>query len=130
VRRQRRARCEVDAEERPAFSLDFLDEAALDALPAANWRVHGLLLRGSLGLSVGEPGSCKTFVWLDLGLSIAAGLKTWLGRKLNAQGAVVYVAAEGQGRFKYRKNVWKQVHGITRPLPFYTLTLHDVRLCS
>jgi len=122
VRRERQARREVDAEDRPSYALDFYDDAALDARPAANWLVHGLILEGSLGVMVGEPGSFKTFCMLDLALSIASGQPSWLGRKLTRQGAVVYVAAEGQGRFKYRKNVWKQAHGITTPLPFYTLT--------
>lgn len=121
LRLERQARREVDAEERPTYSFDFLDDAALDAQDAATWLVHGLLLQGGLGLTVGEPGSYKTFTVLDLALSVSAGHTTWLGRRLNRQGAVVYVAGEGQGRFKYRKNVWKQVHGITRPLPFYTL---------
>ena len=133
-RRQRRAKREVDAEERPAFSFEFLDDLGLDAQPGANWLVHGLLLDGGLGLTVGEPGTCKTFVMLDLALSIAAGRPTWLGRRLNRHGAVVYVAGEGQGRFKHRKNVWKQEQGITRPLPFHFLgqavDLRDQKLMS
>src|SRR6185369_9103877 len=56
---------------------------------------------------------------LDLALSIASGRPTFLGRPLRESGPVVYVLAEGIGRFKLRVLAWKHHHGVTQPLPFY-----------
>jgi hypothetical protein len=99
--------------------IELLSEAQFDALPAAQFLVPGVIQEASLGMIVGAPGSCKTFTALDLALCVAAGAKTWLGRPLLRHGPVVYVLAEGQGRFKYRKAAWKQEHQIAGELPFY-----------
>lgn len=127
LRRQRQAKRDVDAEEHPPAPLQFLSEAQFDNRPPAVWLVHGLVLEASLGLVVGDPGTGKTFTMLDLALSIAAGHPSWLGRRLTKSGPVVYVAAEGTGRFKYRRDVWKQHHQVTKALPFYVLP-HPVDL--
>ena len=104
---------------RDEVALEILSEAEFDAIPAAQFLVPGLILEGSLGMIVGEPGSLKTFLALDLSLSIVSEQPTWLDRKLTRHGVVVYVLGEGAGRFKYRKDVWKQEHGITDSLPFF-----------
>jgi hypothetical protein len=95
------------------------NEATLLHRPAAPFLAKGLLVQGSLVALVSPPDIGKTFLALDLVLSVAAGEKTWLGRALKRSGPVVYVIGEGAGRFKLRLLAWKQVHAIPRALPFY-----------
>jgi hypothetical protein len=114
--------------------LELLAETDFDKLPPKQFIVPGLILESSLGFVVGEPGTLKTFLMLSLSLSIAAGMPTWLGRPLTRRGAVVYVLGEGAGRFKYRKDAWRQKHQITDDLPFYIMRrpvdLRDEKMMS
>lgn len=93
-------------------------EHALLSRAAAPFIVKDLLVRGSLVGLVSEPGKGKSFLATDLALSLAAGQDQWLGRRLTLDGPVLYVIAEGLGRFKYRLMAWKQVRNVRTPLPF------------
>lgn len=87
----------------------------------AAFLVQNLIVQNSLVALVSPPGSNKTFLALDLALSIASGQSTWVGEPLNLSGPVVYVLGEGGGRFKLRVQAWDQQHGITDTYPFYAL---------
>jgi hypothetical protein len=80
--------------------------------------VDRLMIAGTLAALVSKPGMGKSFVALDLALSIAAGLPQVYGLPLRRSGPVVYVIGEGGGRFKLRVKAWKQHYGIDRSLPF------------
>lgn len=95
------------------------NEATLLNRPAAPFLVKDTLVQGSLVAIVSPPDIGKTFLVLDLMLSVAAGEQTWLERPLRQSGPVVYVIGEGLGRFKLRVLAWKQAHGVNRGLPFY-----------
>ncbi len=94
-------------------------EQTLLSRPAAAFLVSGLLVQGSLIALVADPNVGKTFLANDLALSVAAGSKEWLGRKMHAAGPVLYVIGEGLGRFKYRVLAWKQAHSVNGVLPFH-----------
>ncbi len=86
-----------------------LDE--LLALPAPNWTVDGILLERSLAMLYGEPKSFKTFIALDLALSIATGLPFHGVR--TEKGRVCYVAAEGHAReLGERVLAWTMEHKV------------------
>jgi hypothetical protein len=91
-------------------------EHDLLAAPAAPFLVKNMLVDSSLVALVSPPNVGKTFLALDLMLSIAAGRETWLGRRLRRHGPIVYVTGEGAGRFKFRVLAWKEAHGIATPL--------------
>lgn len=74
--------------------------------PDLEWQVPDLVPRRGMGLVFGESGTGKTFLVLDLALSIASGLP-FLGRDVK-QGRVVYVA--GEGRLKARVAAWQAAH--------------------
>lgn len=79
--------------------------------------IEGLLDFGSFALLVGESNAGKTFVALDLALSVAQGL-SWFGKKVT-QGAVLYVAAEGGGGIKKRIVAYKNEKKLKDiPVPF------------
>ena len=64
------------------------------------WLVEGLIPDRSLSMLYGEPGCGKTFIALDMGLSISHS-KEWQEQTVMG-GQVVYVAGEGVGGLKKR----------------------------
>lgn len=94
-------------------------EQELLSEPMPKQLVDGLLLENSLAMLFSAPGVGKSFLALDLALSIASGQEQFIGLPLRASGPVVYVIGEGGGRFKLRLMAWKQKHKIIDPLPFH-----------
>lgn len=78
--------------------------------PAPRWIVKGVLPQAELVVLYGESGAGKSFVALDLAMSIARGVD-WRGQRTRA-GRVVYVAAEGGGGFRSRLRAYSQHHGL------------------
>jgi hypothetical protein len=88
--------------------------------------VDGLIPEKSFGYIYGDSNTFKTFVTLDLALSIAYGVP-WQGRQAK-QATVVYILGEGQGSFAKRVRVWRAARGLSEyDAPFYAL-LHPVYL--
>lgn len=75
-----------------------------------------LPLRGT-GWVFGPPGSGKSFVVLDAGCHIAAGMD-WRGHRVK-QGPVVILAGEGIGGMRMRIAAWMQAHPQVDELPVY-----------
>ena len=81
--------------------------------------IEGVLPENSfLILLYGSPGTFKSFIALDMSLSISAGIK-WQGHKTK-QCHVLYSAAEGQAGALKRIYAWKKYHGI-KSLDNFTL---------
>lgn len=73
-------------------------------MPPPTWLIQDILPAGGLAALYGPPGSGKTFVALDLALSVAAGT-TWQG-KATQGGLVLYVSAEGTAGLGKRIRAW------------------------
>lgn len=73
------------------------------------WLVKRLLRASAATVVFGLPGCGKSFLVLDWCLSIAAGVD-WFGRTVD-RGAVVYIAAEGQGGVRSRVEAWRRERG-------------------
>ena len=89
--------------------------AAIDAdkfmnRPAPHWLIKGILPSKSTGMTYGGSGDGKTFLVLDLAISIALGLP-WRGRRTR-RGVVFYICAEGAGSFQTRLWAYALHHGI------------------
>jgi len=79
-------------------------------LPPTTWLVEGVLPEnGFIGLW-GPPGAGKSFVAIDIALSIAAGIP-WQGHALTP-GPVLYISAEGGRGIGKRVQAWLQAHDI------------------
>lgn len=85
--------------------------------PERHWLIKGVTLAQTLFLVVGEPGCGKSFLALDLSMTMALAavddrhpLK-WFGRKIKPCG-VVYIAAEGQEDFIIRIHAWMRSKGL------------------
>lgn len=71
--------------------------------------VRGLLTFDSESWLIGEPGSKKSFVALDIAAHVALGMP-WQGRKVT-QAPVVLIVAEGAGGIGKRVDAWTRTYG-------------------
>lgn len=69
-----------------------------------------MIYEDSLARMYGAPGSGKSFVAMDMALSLAAG-RSWAGRMLRPT-KVVYVMAEGQAVNADRMEAWMSRNGV------------------
>ena len=88
----------------PRYKL--LNGSDLELLPPLIWLVKGVLPSTGIAGIYGPSGSGKSFLCLDLAISIANG-KSWFGRRVKAA-PVVYAALEGEAGFKQRIDAWKR----------------------
>jgi len=92
---------------------EFLSIAGIKAMPDARWVVRDTIPEDGLGFIYGPPGHGKTFVALNLALSVAYGaMEWWWGKKVDRRGLVVYVAREGLAGLKHRIEAWQRQHGV------------------
>tara|TARA_R110000803_G_scaffold95344_8_gene163238 strand:- start:59 stop:2053 length:1995 start_codon:yes stop_codon:yes gene_type:complete len=71
------------------------------------WLIKNVIEANSMTLMVGAPGCGKSFLAIDLAMSIVRGVN-WYGEMNKKKGAVVYICGEGQ-------------HGIERRLRAYSI---------
>lgn len=100
----------------------------LDPQQPMDWCVDGLFTRPSLNLLVGDPGSKKTFLALDLAACVALG-KPWLDRQISVSPVLIIDEETGFPRLSAR------LHGVLHahkappdvPLHFISLAGFDLR---
>lgn len=122
-RRRRAITRRLDAEEAKAKAeaagikpvrdlvLTAAEAMALEPPPAL---VKDVLDGGGLSMLIGQRGSYKTAVALDIALCIATG-KGW-GRHCTTRGRALYVVGEGGGRaFGIRVEAWLKHHRLKHP---------------
>lgn len=73
-----------------------------------DWLVKGILERNTLAAVIGESGSGKSFIVVDIACCIATGTP-WHGRDVQ-QGPVVYLAGEGRSGLIRRIGAWAHHH--------------------
>lgn len=78
------------------------------AQKAPDWIVKGLIPDASLVGIFGPGGSYKSFIALDLALSIATGQPEWAGQQIRRAGPVVII--QGEGRLDNRALAWQATH--------------------
>lgn len=81
----------------------------LDA-PMPDYLVSRMLYRDGLAVVFGAPGAAKSFLVLDVALSLATGTP-WRGRGIG-RGRVHYVMAEGQSTNVLRTRAWLHHRGV------------------
>ena len=83
-----------------------LTRADVALLPPPEWLIEGLLETNSIAMLYGQPGIGKTFVTLDLALTLASGI-SWWGQYVKPV-PVLYVLSEGAGRLNDRLTAWER----------------------
>jgi hypothetical protein len=85
----------------------YLDIDQILAMPDPTWAIENLIAERALGFIFGPPGSLKTFLALDMALTMATASKQWWGRNVNSRGAVIYLCREGTRSLKFRLKAWQ-----------------------
>lgn len=87
-------------------------------LQKPEWHIEGILEKNALAAGFGAPAAGKTFVLLDMVLSVASG-KDYHGHQVN-QGTCFYIAGEGHNGFARRCIAWANSHGVDLSnVPFF-----------
>lgn len=99
----------------------------------SSWRINDILPDDArLTVIYGMPKSYKSFVALDMALSVATGID-YHGHKTRAC-SVLYIAAEGQKGITKRIKAWLQVRGIDKLENFFPfvkpITINDDKACK
>lgn len=86
--------------------------------PPPVWLIDRHIPQKSVGFLYSEPGAGKSFLALDIALSIAYGMPTWQGDAITAADgtSVIYIAAEGSYGFRNRIAAWRKARGLTENL--------------
>lgn len=87
-------------------------------LPPPAPLVHGWLNRDSLAMIYGPPGAGKSFVAIDLAMTVQSGRQWWHGSAVTA-GSVLYVVAEGTPGASLRTTAWETHHGRTAAVTWH-----------
>lgn len=91
------------------FDLHTIDD--LRRLPPPEWLIDDIIGLNTQAVLYGPPGKGKSFVALDMALSIASGTR-WQSREVK-QRAIVYVVAEGGRGIAARIEAWLKKRGVT-----------------
>jgi phage/plasmid primase-like uncharacterized protein len=78
----------------------------IQSLPPVKWLIDQIFPVNSFCIIYGEPGQKKTFLALDMALSIAAN-QEWHGRTVDS-GTVLYIAGEGVAGLGKRIKAWME----------------------
>lgn len=100
----------------------YYDLVSLQELPEQEWIIHDFLPHKSITVLYGSPGSCKTFVALDISLHIANCLE-WNNKSVSKPGIVIYILGEGLNGIKKRIYSWHKYNKTSPSSTFITLPI-------
>ena len=101
----------VAGREMTAGRFRFVDREGMESISPPEWLIPDLLPSGAYALLVGASGTFKTFLALDIALSIATGVNfPWDGNwpKIGAAGPVLFSVGEGRPEFRKRVMAWEK----------------------
>ena len=106
-------------EPEPITSHNLLEtiEEVTAATKDIKWMVKNIIPQDAMGMLFGASGTFKSFIAIDLCLSVAHGID-WTKRK-TVSGGVVYVAAEGGAGVARRIDAWHRTVGVDVPKNFH-----------
>lgn len=87
-----------------------LTTADLKNIPRPQPLVDGLLYRDSLAMIYGPPGGGKSFVAVDIAMTVGSDKQWWNACAVD-NGPVLYIIAEGASGISMRTEAWQQRHG-------------------
>lgn len=85
----------------------------MNLIKPPRWLVHDCIPLGGFAMLFGPPGSLKTFIALDLALSIATGATyPWAGMwgRISEPGPVLFIMGEGRTNITPRVKAWEKLH--------------------
>ena len=100
-------KAQAQAKTNPGALYERLNVEQIKAMPDPKWDIGGLIVERGLGFVYGPPGCLKTFIALDMALSIATTRQMWWDRAVERPGGVIYISSEGQADLKFRIMAWE-----------------------
>ena len=88
----------------------FVDRVGMRHILPPEWLVRDFLPQGAYAILFGAPGTFKTFIALDIALSVACGLPTEPTWEVSACGPVLFAAGEGREQIRKRIAAWEKTH--------------------
>ena len=99
-----------------------IDRTAMEGIKPPTWLIEDMLPDEAYAMLYGPAGSYKTFLALDIALSIANGCDEWLdGRKINANGPVLFIVGEGRSGLLKRVRAWEHYYNDSKPVKNFVL---------
>lgn len=95
------------------------DMSKLETFESPPALIGDVVAEKAFAMLYGPYGSGKTFISLDMGLSVATGTP-WHGAEVR-QGAVAYILGEGLGGIGARVTAWREAHRAPSDTPFRLL---------
>ena len=88
----------------------FVDRDGIEEIAPPNWLIRDTAPEGGYMMMFGAPGTFKTFIALDVALSVASGRSETPYGKVEASGAALFAVGEGRSNHRARITAWEQVH--------------------
>ncbi len=107
----------AEDDQRPVFRT--LDQDAVWSMPPVEFLIDDLIPERSLAMMYGPPGSGKSFLAIDMALSVAHGVE-FAGQETKKAG-VIYIVAEGVAGFGKRWKAWQSAKQIADKAPLIVL---------
>ena len=90
-----------------------VDRTGLNAIKKPEWLIDDMIMEDTYVMMFGAPQAFKTFLALDMALSVATGavldpLAPWPTPRVT--GNVLYIAGEGRASIRSRVRAWEKVH--------------------
>ena len=100
----------AEGDETTVAGFRFVDRVGMDHIRPPTWIVKDFLADESYAILFGPYGAFKTFVALDLALSIAAGFPADPSWEVVSPGPVLFAAGEGRSDLLNRVRAWEALH--------------------
>lgn len=100
----------INRPQTPQSRFALLSTAQLRTIKPLQWVVQGIFPARGLGAVFGPSGSGKSFLVLDLAMSLASGKEQWFGRRIR-QVPVTYCVLEGAPGMGKRVSAWERHNG-------------------
>ena len=101
------------------------NRAAIDHIPNPLWLLEGMIPEDAYCIMYAPETSFKTFLALDVALSIALGFPQGPSQFSDAEicspGPVLYITGEGLGNIRKRIEGWEKIHNDGNPVKAFNL---------
>jgi hypothetical protein len=98
-----------------------VDWGGMSEIPEPSWLIDNLLPVDSYAMLYAPPSSYKTFVALDMALSVASGWPVDPVHEVARQGDVLYITSEGRSALFRRAEAWAAHHAGGMPVSSFYL---------
>ena len=87
-----------------------VNRAGMEEILPPEWLVPEFLVENTYAMLAGGPGTFKTFIALDIALSVVTGSTSGVWPKINRAGPVLFAAGEGRSQIITRVKAWERKH--------------------